>query len=249
MSGASRRLAKIYRALSATVAPMSFAAPVSAVYNPLAYAWEPFAAYVERYAQGPKEVLLVGMNPGPFGMAQTGVPFGAVPAVRDWMGIEAPVGQPPQLHPARPIDGFACRRVEVSGKRLWGWAATRFGPAAAFFDRFWVVNHCPLVFMAESGKNLVPADLPACERAPLLAACDAALREVVQVLRPRLVLGVGAFAELRLRQCVADLPVQVGKVLHPSPQSPAANRGWAAVVEQQLAALGVELPALIPATR
>jgi single-strand selective monofunctional uracil DNA glycosylase len=235
-------LLPIYRQLRRAVDRLSFAPPVAAVYNPLAYAWDPFALYCERFGAGPKEVLLVGMNPGPFGMAQTGIPFGSVPAVRDWMGLEAPVGQPAEIHPQRPIDGFNCRRVEVSGKRLWGWAADRWGTPEAFFSRFWVVNYCPLAFMLQSGKNLTPNALPAAERQLLQQICDRALRRVVQQLQPKWVLGIGAFAEARLQQSVDDLPVQIGKILHPSPQSPLANRGWAAHVEIQLKALGIALP-------
>ena len=36
-----------------------------------------------------KRVVFLGMNPGPFGMAQVGVPFGEVAAVRDWLRIDA----------------------------------------------------------------------------------------------------------------------------------------------------------------
>ena len=39
-------------------------------------------------APGRKEAVFLGMNPGLWGMAQTGVPFGTVSLVRDWMGIE-----------------------------------------------------------------------------------------------------------------------------------------------------------------
>ena len=82
------------RALSDTVDGMRFAAPVSHVYNPLDYAWAPNAAYLQRFGQGRKRVVFVGMNPGPFGMVQTGVPFGEIAAVRDWMGIEAEIVPP-----------------------------------------------------------------------------------------------------------------------------------------------------------
>ena len=73
---------------------MHFGPPVTHVYNPLTYARAPHDLYLSRYGQGPKDVVLLGMNPGPWGMAQTGVPFGEVTAVRDWLGIEAPVNRP-----------------------------------------------------------------------------------------------------------------------------------------------------------
>jgi single-strand selective monofunctional uracil DNA glycosylase len=229
--------------LAAAVDRLRFAPPVVAVYNPLRYARAPHAAYLERWGAGPKEVVLLGMNPGPFGMVQTGVPFGEVAAVRGFLGVEAPVGKPPREHPRRPVLGFACARSEVSGRRLWGWAAARFGTAERFFARFVVANYCPLAFLVESGANLTPDGLPAAEAAPLFAACDRALRRAVEeVWRPRWVVGVGSFAEGRARAALAGLAVEVGRILHPSPASPAANRGWAEAAEAGLAALGVELP-------
>jgi single-strand selective monofunctional uracil DNA glycosylase len=181
---------------------------------------------------------MVGMNPGPFGMAQTGVPFGDVAMVRDFLGIEGPVGKPRVEHPRRPIAGFACHRSEVSGTRFWGWARDRFGTAEGFFDRIYVANWCPLVFMAESGRNLPPDKLPAAESAPLFGVCNEAFASIVTVMRPSLVVAVGAFAERRAREALGDT-VRIGRVLHPSPASPAANN-WAAVVDEQLRALGFE---------
>ena len=97
----------IYRDLIRDLLPLRFVPPVACVYNPLEYAWQPFAQYLELYAKPPKEVLLLGMNPGPWGMAQTGIPFGEVSFVRDWLKVQAPVGQPKHMHPKRPILGLA----------------------------------------------------------------------------------------------------------------------------------------------
>ena len=148
---------------------------------------------MSRYGGGRKEVLLLGMNPGPFGMAQTGVPFGDVTMVRDWLGIVAPVTKPPDEHPKRPVLGFECRRTEVSGTRLWGWARDRFITPERFFERFFVANYCPLAFMESSGANRTPDKLPRAEQQALFSACDEALRDVVRALRPRIVIGVGGF--------------------------------------------------------
>jgi single-strand selective monofunctional uracil DNA glycosylase len=234
-------LEHIARDLVRALGPLEFAEPVTHVYNPLVYAWEAHAAYLKRYGAGPKEVLLVGMNPGPFGMAQTGVPFGEVAAVRDWLSIQAPIGRPSVEHPARPIEGLACAKSEVSGARLWGWAREHFGTPEAFFARFLVVNYCPLAFMEESGKNFTPDKLPKAERAPLFEACDAALRRTVVLLEPRVVVGVGKFAADRARVALQGLDVHVGTMLHPSPASPAANKGWAAKATAELTALGIRL--------
>jgi single-strand selective monofunctional uracil DNA glycosylase len=234
------RLIEISRKLAAEVDALSFAAPVTHVYDPLVYARAPHEAYLERYGQGPKQVVLIGMNPGPFGMAQTGVPFGDVAMVRDWMGIEGAVGKPPHEHPKRPVLGFGCTRAEVSGTRLWGWARARFGTPDAFFDRFFVLNYCPLVFMEESGRNRVPEKLPAEEREPLFAACDRALSACLEALSPEVVVGVGKFAEDRARLLLGE-DAEIGRILHPSPASPLANRGWADAVDTSLREHGIAL--------
>lgn len=239
MSAAPATLLEISRQLSARVARLSFAEPVSVVYNPLEYAWATHRQYLERYGKGRKDVLFLGMNPGPWGMAQTGVPFGEVGLVREWMGIEGTVVKPAVEHPKRPIQGLACARSEVSGARLWGWARERFASAEHFAERFFVANYCPLAFMEESGKNRTPDKLPAAEREPLLAACDAALRETVTFLQPQWVIGIGAFAEKQAERALGDLDLRIGRVLHPSPASPIANRGWASAAEKQLADLGI----------
>ena len=135
------------RRLRRAVATLEFRPPITHIYNPLDYAWESHAAYLERHAAGPKRVLFLGMNPGPFGMMQTGVPFGEIAAVRDWIGLQADIRPPKHQHPARPIEGFHCQRSEVSGRRLWGLFADEFGDAAAFFESHFVANYCPLAFL------------------------------------------------------------------------------------------------------
>jgi len=225
------------------VEPLSFGAPVTHVYDPLVYARAPHQRYLERFGDGPKQVLLLGMNPGPWGMAQTGVPFGEIGLVRGWLGIEEPVDAPPSEHPKRPIEGFSCGRSEVSGRRLWGWAKNRFGTPERFFERFFVWNYCPLVFMEESGRNRTPDKLPAAERELLFAACDTALRRAVRTLQPAWVIGVGKFAQGRAEEALGGTnQPAIGGMLHPSPASPLANRGWAEQAERQLQALGIELP-------
>jgi len=232
------RLVEVSRALRDDVEALCFGAPVSHVYNPLAYAWEPHRRYLQRFGERRGRVVLLGMNPGPFGMAQTGVPFGDVGFVRDWMGIAGPVAAPRAVHPSRPVEGFACTRSEVSGSRLWGWAKARFGAPEAFFAEFFVLNYCPLAFLEASGRNRTPDKLPRHERAPLFEACDRALSSALDLLQPRLVVGVGDFAFRRAQAVTSGRGLPVGMMLHPSPASPRANRGWEAIAEQQLSALG-----------
>ena len=227
------------RELADGVDALDFAPPTEVVYNPLRYAWAAHEQYLRLHARGKKEVIFLGMNPGPFGMAQCGVPFGEIALVRDWVGVEAPVEQPPVVHPKRPIEGFACQRSEVSGRRLWGAFKDRFGTAEAFFADHFVANYCPLVFMEASGKNRTPDKLPAAEAEALGVLCAAQLRAVVAALEPDWVIGVGAFAEQQAAQALAGCSVRVGRILHPSPASPAANRGWAEQASAQLEALGI----------
>lgn len=234
-----KSLITITRKLASEVDALAFRPPVTFVYNPLDYARRSVEKYLSTYARTGVDALWLGMNPGPFGMAQTGVPFGEVSAVRDWLGIEERVDSPPKTHPKRPIEGFACARSEVSGQRLWGFARQRFASPEQFFERFFVWNYCPLVFMSGSGANITPDKLLRDEQRALFSVCDQALREFVKAIEPKRVLGVGEFAAKRAREALADRTLEIGSILHPSPASPAANRGWAQQAERQLAAFGI----------
>ena len=216
---------------------LTFAEPVSYVYNPLDYAWAAHREYLRRYAAGRKRVVFLGMNPGPFGMVQTGVPFGEIAAVRDWLGIDATINRPVRQHPKRLVEGFDCPRSEVSGKRLWGLFGARFQTADRFFAEHTVLNYCPLAFVEGTGRNRTPEKLPVVERSAVFAECDEHLAEVVRILDPEWVIGVGDFAAKRAER-VLDR-VKVGRILHPSPASPAANRDWAGQASAQLRELGV----------
>jgi single-strand selective monofunctional uracil DNA glycosylase len=234
-------LVVVYDRLRDRADALTFGPPVAFVYDPLRYAWAPFVDYLRKFARPRPEVVLLGMNPGPFGMAQTGVPFGDVGLVRDWMGIRGTIGRPPLEHPKRRIQGFECTRSEVSGSRLCGWARDRFEHPSRFFERFLVLNYCPLVFLEASGRNRTPDRLPRHELEPLIDACDEALSAAVRELRPGLVVGVGAWATKQATRALADTEVAIGTVLHPSPASPRANRGWVDQAEADLTALGVDV--------
>ena len=227
--------------LATALRDLKFSPPVACVYRPLDYAWPAHLRYLKLYGSGKKRVIFLGMNPGPFGMAQTGVPFGEVTAVRDWMGIEMPIEKPEIEHPKRPIDGFQCKRSEVSGRRFWGLFADRFVDANVFFKDHFVLNYCPLVWMSHTGANLTPDKISVTETAPVEEACLEHLREVIAILNPEWLIGVGGFAEERLRRAavIGGSSAVVGRILHPSPASPAANRGWAEIASRQLQDHGV----------
>lgn len=229
------------RQLKKDVGAIAFKPPVTHVYNPLEYAWECHAEYIRRFLNHDIKVVFLGMNPGPWGMVQTGVPFGEVAAVRDWMEIYALVQSPENEHPKRRIEGLACRRSEVSGRRLWGLFAERFGSPESFFRDHFVVNYCPLAFLEETGRNRTPDKLPADESKVLTGICDRHLKQLVEIIQPEWVVGVGAFAENRAQEVLGDT-VRIGRILHPSPASPAANRDWAGQATRNLVELGVWNP-------
>ena len=234
----SSRLIHAAKDLGNTVGALTFSSPISHVYNPLEYAWDAHELYLRRYAGSTKKVVFLGMNPGPFGMAQTGVPFGEVSTVRDWLQIEVPIGKPPVENPKRPIEGFACARSEVSGRRLWGLMAKRFTTPEKFFADHLILNYCPLVFMENSGRNVTPDKIPVAEKRPMAIACDTHLREVIEVLNPEWCVGIGAYAKKCFERVFPER-AKIGTILHPSPASPAANRGWSTKAVQQLKELGV----------
>lgn len=236
----TKELIAAARELSARAGRLKFAVPVAHVYNPLTYAWKAHEEYLHRFGRGRKRVMFLGMNPGPFGMMQTGIPFGEIAAVRDWLKISAPIDKPATMHPKRPIQGYDCPRSEVSGRRLWKLFSDRFGAPEHFFAEHFVVNYCPLAFLSASGSNVTPDKLAKAERTALTTVCDEHLRRVVETLQPEWLIGVGAFARGRGESVAAGTKIRVGQILHPSPASPKANRNdWTKTAAAELGALGV----------
>ncbi len=242
---AAEELVRASRRLARACAKMAFHDPVRFVYNPLVYARAAHEQYIRTYGNGAKRVVFLGMNPGPWGMAQTGVPFGEVAAVRDWMGIQGTVHPPSGMHSRVKITGFQCSRSEVSGNRLWGLMRTRFGGPREFFRIHLVVNYCPLLFLDAAGRNLTPDKISRKDRQALEHECDIHLRAVVEALDPSWLVGIGKFAQGRLeavrREAGWDSRAVVG-IPHPSPASPLANRNWAGAVTAVLEETGVWLP-------
>lgn len=234
------KIIQIAEKLACAVQEISFSSPVAYIYNPLIYASRTHTTYLRLYGDAPRRALFVGMNPGPYGMVQTGVPFGDVVMVRDWLGIRGEVGKPVREHPKKPVEGFSCRRREISGMRLWSWARDLFGTPDCFFADFFVWNYCPLCFLEESGRNLTPDKLKRTECSTLFELCDAALVEIVNYFRPEFLIGVGTFAEGRLRSALLKNNAPVLRIPHPSPANPAANRNdWAENVTQTLSDAGL----------
>ncbi|HEY9595302.1 MAG TPA: uracil-DNA glycosylase family protein [Spirochaetia bacterium] len=238
----ARRLVAATRRLSRAVGRLTFSPPVGYVANPLDYARAPHEAYLARYAAGPKRIVFLGMNPGPWGMAQTGVPFGDIDMVRDWLGISGRVVVPEREHPRVPIRGFDSTRGEVSGARLWGMLRDRYGTAAAMARELFVANYCPLLFLDVGGRNLTPDRIGRADQGALFAACDECLRTLVEVLRPQWLVGVGQFAEKRLlsvAEKLGETAPRVMGIMHPSPANPRAQNDWAGQVTAALVEAGV----------
>lgn len=250
-------------------------AGVSHVYNPLAYMRRAHERYLERFvpcmyeqvaprtilttAPSPRPYLILGMNPGPWGMVQTGVPFGDVATARSLLLYDTPP-QPElervSLHPNRPVQGFACTRREASGERLWGglsqvWAG---GPVDVLRDAF-AMNYCPLAYFAgdEQGTNVTPDAFaksgPHRDREyakALDALCGEYLGRVIEAMGTRVVLAVGRYAEFKARMAQAVLCVsstrpklQVVYLTHPSPLATRSAEQWAEMAQSTMKAAGV----------
>jgi single-strand selective monofunctional uracil DNA glycosylase len=221
---------------------------VAVVYHPLDYGWEAHRAYLERYGNNQKKALLVGMNPGPWGMGQTGVPFGDVELVGDWLGLRGiPVARPLGEHPKRPVLGWACTRREASGQRLWGHLKERFGTPQNALRDLLIVNHCPLLMFTETGGNVTPDKLPRARRDEIYAVCDEGLKRAARAYGPDTLIAIGRYAEERCRAVAATLPSKPGvlTIPHPSPASPLANKDggkhWRDAVDRALATAGLAM--------
>ncbi len=243
MNTSLEQLIEASKTLTLEVNKLKFSGKVNHVYNPLNYAVKPHTDYLNKYASGKKKVLFLGMNPGPWGMAQTGIPFGEISYSKNWLKIKGAILQPGITHPKRPISGWDCPRSEVSGKRFWGLMEERYKTAEIFFKDHYVENYCPLVFMEESGKNLTPDKLPAQERETLTKICDEHLIKVIKIMNPEFLIGIGKYAERNLKRVIESMKGSksyiISSILHPSPANPHANRGWAEAVSKQLTEQGV----------
>lgn len=151
-------------------------------YNPLEYAFELYVDYVRKFCNTTKKILFVGMNPGPFGMCQTGVPFGDPHWVKDWLRIEGDVSVPPVECPERKIYGLASKRKEISGDRFWSFFSGLCGEPEKFFENSFVINFCPLMFMQEGGKNITPTEIRDAEVNTLLYLFIIIMRKPVKII-------------------------------------------------------------------
>ena len=196
------------------------------VYNPLMYAWDIHEEFIRVSGGSGAKTILMGMNPGPHGMGQMGVPFAATSVVRDLLGISGiDVSKPAISHPKRPVNGLAHPKEEVSGTRLWGLLQDRYGGADQIFQNVFIVNHCPLMILhGPRGTNVTPNNVSGPAVRDLLERCDQHLMEVVMALGAEQVIGIGKYAEKRANLALGEMGIRVMTCWHPSPASPLANR-------------------------
>ena len=204
--------------------------------NPLDYAWPHHEQYLRKWGGLGATTLLLGMNPGPWGMAQSGVPFGSTEISKNKLQITPQqLKTPLNAHPKRPIIGLELERQEISGQRLWSLMFDYYGDCQDIFANIFVVNHCPLLLLGESGKNLTPDNLPVDVMKPILEACDEHLLSVIDILGIKRVVGIGKYAEKRARMALnagksghgispSGRDIAITSCWHPSPASPLANR-------------------------
>ncbi len=218
---------------------LTFHSPVEYVYNPLKYAGDNYREYLNRYGDPPKKAVMLGMNPGPWGMAQTGVPFGEVNFIKNWLKIVNTVGKPQREHEKRPVTGLKCHRSEKSGLRLWNWAKARYGSPEKFFHLFFIANYCPLAFFDQDGRNLTPDKLRKKQREPLFRVCDEALRRTIEYLDAECLIGIGKFAYERAEEALSGFKIKMSRVMHPSPANPQANKGWGKFMDKEVKKAGL----------
>ncbi|XP_067929553.1 single-strand selective monofunctional uracil DNA glycosylase-like isoform X1 [Watersipora subatra] len=239
------KLLVIETLLAEELVKLDFGPKVTHVYNPIDYAYKPHLEYYRKFCYPSTEVVMIGMNPGPYGMSQTGVPFGEVKAVTEWLTIAEAVGSPSKVHAKRPVLGFDCERSEVSGGRIWSFLQKNFATPQDFFNKCFLFNYCPIALMEKSGKNITPAQLPAQVKRTLTALCDEALLQSI-LLFPncKSLVGIGRFAEERIKAvCKAgELQHQQKYLLHPSPQNPDANKNWNSRAQKAFEDLGLLSP-------
>ncbi|XP_059139314.1 uncharacterized protein LOC131927619 [Physella acuta] len=221
---------------------VSLPGKIQYVYNPLEYAFDSHLNFVRRFCTGEKYILFVGMNPGPFGMSQNGVPFGECAIVKEWLQIEGEVLKPVLEHPKRRVVGLECSRSEVTGGRFWQLFRTLCHTPEHFFRTSYVHNLCPFAFLTDSGKNVTPPQLTSSVLDQINALCNATLVEVVRLLKCKYVICIGKYALAQAQKALSADEfngITLECLMHPSPINPAANKGWADIAIKQLTEIGI----------
>ncbi|PBC29090.1 Single-strand selective monofunctional uracil DNA glycosylase [Apis cerana cerana] len=237
----SEQVLSVERDLVIELGKITFHSPIEYVYSPLEYAFNIHTMYVQKYCNTIKKILFLGMNPGPWGMSQTGVPFGEISMVRDWLKICGPVGKPVKEQPKRKVTGFQCNRSEISGKRLWSLFQKLCGSPEKFFQQAYIHNYCPIALMKKNGCNITPAEIKAGSEIQILhSSCDKALLDIIKIIKAEIIIGIGGYAEKRAQFVIqsSKLPVKVLCLPHPSPRA-VNNKNWSEKATKKLSEFGL----------
>jgi single-strand selective monofunctional uracil DNA glycosylase len=215
-----RRSARRWQSL----APRIAASTGWKIWNPGLYAASWHALFRKEYPASAGCILVFGLNPGPYGMAQTGIPFTDLKRLREHLprlakGLErrgcslAGVGLAP-----RSLRPYLSRTFESSAVRVYRFLSRGWGSAEDGWRSVVVANPCSLLFMDAAGENRTPADLVGAvsrRTGSLVAArrlrerCNAlrrlAAREAVRVLSPRGVVLLGKDAQRAMQTGIAPL--------------------------------------------
>nr|XP_022920875.1 single-strand selective monofunctional uracil DNA glycosylase-like [Onthophagus taurus] len=215
--------------LSLELNNLTFSFPVHYIYNPLEYAWEPHSTFVKTYCKGTKDVLFLGLNPGPWGMCQTGIPFGEVNISKEWLKMNGEVEKPKDECPKKQIKGFECHRSEESGKRFYGFFKNLCRTPEAFFKNAFVYNLCPLAFMKKESANITPHELKGQIKKDIENICGKTLVDILKLLDIKIIVALGRYTEKQAIEITQGFQLGHIKVIympHPSPRV-VGNNNWA----------------------
>ena len=81
-----------------------------------------------------------------------------------------------------------------------------------------------MLFSGERATNITPDKITGPTTKALLERCDEHLREVVEIMQIKRVIGVGRYSEKRAAKALSSTNIEVTTCWHPSPASPLANR-------------------------
>ena len=174
-------------------------------------------------------------------MVQTGIPFGEINTVKNYLKISGEIKSPATENPVLLVKGYAATRSEVSGKRLWGMISETFPRAEDFFANNLIFNYCPLFFSTISaGKrtNLTPDKINKTDRDALYSICDDFIITAARLLTPQFIIGIGGFAQQRLTKIFSGQSYQIESILHPSPLNAQANKDFNGLARKKLYELG-----------
>ena len=207
---------ELYKSLNIELDELKFFPPCFYVYNPLSYCFESFKIYFE-YLNTEEEInLFFGINPGPFGMAQTGIPFGDKETVKNYLKIEPKIDidKIPKQHPKKQILGLEVKRVEKSGRIFWGVIKEFYPEKYDFFKSNFVLNFCPLCFLDEQGRNITPKVLRKEDQIALYKILEIFMLKLFKLIKIKKLIAIGDETFSYLNALNTKLKIQT--IIHPA---------------------------------